>query len=432
MKRTSINGNLLLFIIVIKMDTSQGLMDECIHAIIRTNISLNCYFRYNENCKWTFNNSITAITNHHMPKADIEASDPFTYEKDSNTSVLTIRRVDFKDAGIYKCICFPKQDGVARSTDYIVCILGNLTLSLQNHIIEERSNLTTDCCIQLNSRSDDIRLQWFLDDQIIDDMQPSSKVKKIDSHTQICSSLMFKANRAHTGKSMECRVEQYPSLNSSVTLQVDYPPFVKLVSLVTSDSRWLSNGTCLKVVCEASGNPMPTVYLQNQNGLQNWQTMSLEHINSQDSSNRTVFSFHVNTYASGKYRCLAINYLANVTSEQTETIRNGADKLTIAVVACVVVAILITLLLILKITKSDTRCNDGLVNRPRLSSRSHYVTRTNHSFNEEGTLDNDDYDIVYQSTSQQSVTRVHGLSTDREISITHTYASTDSHYIELI
>lgn len=71
---------------------------------------------------------------------------------------------------------------------------------------------------------------------------------------------------------------------------------------------------------------MPTVYLQNQNGLQNWQTMSLEHINSQD-SNRTVFSFHVNPYASGKYRCLATNYLANVTSEQTETIRSKGHHL---------------------------------------------------------------------------------------------------------
>lgn len=106
-------------------------------------------------------------------------------------------------------------------TSFCLSVLGNLTLSLQNHIIEERSNLTTDCCIQLKSRRGDIRLQWFLDDQIIDDMQPSSKVKKIDNHTQICSSLMFKANRAHTGKSLECRVEQYPSLNSSVTLQVD-------------------------------------------------------------------------------------------------------------------------------------------------------------------------------------------------------------------
>ncbi|PIK61344.1 hypothetical protein BSL78_01702 [Apostichopus japonicus] len=136
-------------------------------------------------------------------------------------SVLTSKRVGFEDAVDYKCTCIPKND-VASVTMYNLYVLGNLTLSTDRNFTNEGSNLTADCCIQFNAHSNDIRLRWLITKKSIENAQTLTQATNttIDNHKEMCSRLMLKANSEHDGQSLWCRVEEYPSLNSSVTLQV--------------------------------------------------------------------------------------------------------------------------------------------------------------------------------------------------------------------
>ncbi|XP_071842037.1 uncharacterized protein [Apostichopus japonicus] len=209
MIRVSINGSLLICITLIQMGLSKDIVR---HAIINTDQSLSCHGNNPKEWSWTLDNETTQI-NYDRNK--------YTKRNDKDRSVLTIKRVGFEDAVGYKCTMFPEY-GVAIATKYNLYVLGNLTLSTDKNVTYEGSPFTADCCIQFNSHSNDIELRWLINEESIENVQtlPQETNTTIDNHKEMCSRLMLKANRQHHGQSLWCRVEEYPSLNSSVTLQV--------------------------------------------------------------------------------------------------------------------------------------------------------------------------------------------------------------------
>ncbi|XP_071842032.1 uncharacterized protein [Apostichopus japonicus] len=209
MTRSSISGSLLICITLIQM----GLANEIVlHAIINTDQSLTCHGDNPLSLVWTLNNGTKLLRSH---------SNKYTQKEGNTQSILTIKKVGFEDAGVYKCTVY-RETGVALGTQYNLYVLGNLTLSTDRNVTNEGSNLTADCCIQFNAHSNDMRLRWLINGESKDNAQtlPQETLTTIDNHKEMCSRLMLKANRQHDGKSLWCRVEEYPSLNSSVTLQV--------------------------------------------------------------------------------------------------------------------------------------------------------------------------------------------------------------------
>ncbi|XP_071842033.1 uncharacterized protein [Apostichopus japonicus] len=209
MIRASISGSLLICVTLIQMGLAK---DKVRHAIIDTDQSLTCHGNNPEEWSWTLDNETTEI-NYDRNK--------YTKRNDKDRSVLTIKRVGFEDAVDYKCTMFPKFS-VANATKFTLYVLGNLTLSTDQNVTYEGSNITADCCLQFNARSNDMRLRWLINEGSIDNAQtlPQETLTKFDNHKEMCSRLMLKANRTHHGQSLWCRVEEYSSLNCSVTLQV--------------------------------------------------------------------------------------------------------------------------------------------------------------------------------------------------------------------
>ncbi|XP_071842036.1 uncharacterized protein [Apostichopus japonicus] len=209
MTRASIKGSLLICITLIQM----GLANEIVrHAIINTDQSLTCHVNNPLRLVWTLNNGTKLI------RSD---SNKYTSKEGKTQSILTIKKVGFEDAGVYKCTVYPER-GVAKHTQYNLYVLGNLTISTDRNVTYEGSPFTADCCLQFSAHSNDIGLLWLINEESIENAQTLTQetLTTIDNHKELCSRLMLKANRQHDGKSLGCRVEEYPSLNSSVTLQV--------------------------------------------------------------------------------------------------------------------------------------------------------------------------------------------------------------------
>ncbi|XP_071842035.1 uncharacterized protein [Apostichopus japonicus] len=209
MTRSSISGSLLICITLIQMGLAN---DITRHAIINSDQSLSCRGNNLSIWSWTLDNSTKEIS---------YEGNKYTKRNGQNQSVLIIKMVGFEDAVDYKCTKFPDY-GVAIATKYSLYVLGNLTLSTDRNVTNEGSNITADCCLQFNAHSNDMRLRWLINKESIENAQTLTQetLTTIDNHKEMCSRLMLKANRQHDGQSLGCRVEEYPSLNSSVTLQV--------------------------------------------------------------------------------------------------------------------------------------------------------------------------------------------------------------------
>ncbi|KAJ8034863.1 Fibroblast growth factor receptor 2 [Holothuria leucospilota] len=254
-----------------------------------------------------------SILNHDPESAQIR-TDKFTSRVigEPSTVELEISNVSFNDAGNYSCILY-LQSGVPKKNQMTLKVQGYPSLSLNSNITVEGDFLEATCCVQFAPPFVDEEIRWVLEE--FPDLPNVDTATGMSTSSQdgiICNTLKIQTIRDYNNKQLRCYVGSQPDLSAAVSLDILYPPTVDILGISEESTLSVEINTLLNITCVADGNPLPTVTLEREDGVNIWKPTTLVSEKAETDENIKVSFLRAksNSDDKGYYRCYANNLRA--------------------------------------------------------------------------------------------------------------------------
>ncbi|XP_071842108.1 cell adhesion molecule 2-like [Apostichopus japonicus] len=341
---------MFFFVLTSLLNTLNAQRSDNLKVVIEgEHISLMCHLISSlDTLVWKSNDDVIATYN----EGTVIDYKKFSLTVNLNRSISTLvkNQTKFEDAGNYSCIQYPKYDTQDVEThDVTLMVQGMPILSVDKDTFKEGEPIFATCCVNYTSGLMDIsNITLSIGNDNLElriSLSPDRTTK--DNITSLCQSSIFQSKRNFHNKFLIFRAFDQSNTFSSVRILVLYLP---VVTIYPALKQWQVNeGEEANVICEANGNPIPEVYLQQKvSSSSDWTTFYIESNTYQDSETNYKglnVTLKINTGSLGFYRCMATNDIGSSFSDVNFLYAQGPDTIAWerpAIITCVILIAFLT------------------------------------------------------------------------------------------
>ncbi|XP_071841505.1 uncharacterized protein [Apostichopus japonicus] len=280
-------------------------------VVAGSTINITCHFPsmdLSDDIYWVFNNN-------YIMEDESTRQRQGTYLSGSK-AYLEISNVTFEDAGLYKCVGYPKV-GNAESKTNRLHVRGDMKIDVDRNFTLH-DTITAKCCVRSTKSEHDVPFVWFISSVwSVNDRFGET----IDTDMMYCRSISITSERIFHDHFFGCSISPELNVTSKKPLHIFYPANVEWIPLTnTPPPIMVDRNQNVTVTCLYDGNPSPSVLLQKKTSEDQWMDLPLIETFWNVTYKYWKFSYNITEETTCTLRCFATNDIGEPSASDVITI----------------------------------------------------------------------------------------------------------------